>query len=75
MRKSYRNKPLSAREKLRNRLISKVRFIVEQAFGTLKRRLDASRSAYIGLKKVAAQLRLKAICFNLLKAVNKVEMA
>lgn len=75
MRKASRNKPLTSWEKLRNKLISKVRFIVEQAFGTLKRRFYAGRASYVGLKKVAAQLRLKAICFNLLKAVNKVEMA
>lgn len=73
--RAARGKPLSKREKIRNKVISKTRFIVEQAFGTLKRRFDAGRASYIGLKKVAAQLRLKAICFNLLKAVNKMEMA
>lgn len=74
MRKAARGKPLTERQKAQNRLISKVRFKVEQAFGTLKRRFDMARARYLGLKKVAAQLRFKAICFNLLKAVNRVEI-
>lgn len=75
MRKASRNKPLTRLEKIRNKVISKTRFIVEQAFGTLKRRFNAGRARYIGLAKVTAELKFKAICFNLLKAVNKVEMA
>lgn len=75
MAKAVRGNALTERDKAVNRLISKVRFIVEQAFGTLKRRFKAGRARYIGLKKVAGELRLKAICFNLLKAVNKVELA
>lgn len=73
--KAKRGKPLTPWEKRRNKLLSKVRFVVEQAFGTLKRRFKAGRATYIGLKKVAAELRFKAICFNLLKAVNKVKLA
>ena len=73
--KAARNRPLTSWEKLRNKLLSKVRFIVEQAFGTLKRRFKAGRATYTGLKKVTAEFRFKAICFNLLKAVNKVTFA
>jgi len=73
--KAARGKPLTHWEKVRNKLLSKVRFVVEQAFGTLKRRFNAGRARYIGLKKVTAEFRFKAICFNLLKAVNKVKLA
>jgi len=69
--KASRNKPLSKWEKIRNKLISKKRFIVEQAFGTLKRKFQIGRSSYIGIKKVKAQTTFKAICFNLLKATNR----
>ncbi|SCX22687.1 hypothetical protein SAMN05216379_11922 [Nitrosomonas eutropha] len=34
---AYKNKPLSARQKLVNKLISKKRYIVKQCFGTAKR--------------------------------------
>jgi IS5 family transposase len=36
MYSAKRNKPLSAMQKLFNRLVSKVRYKVEQAFGTLR---------------------------------------
>ncbi len=57
MHHAYRNKPLSARQELANKLISKKRYIVEQCFGTVK---------------VNAQVMLKSICMNLKKAVNKI---
>ncbi|MBU1121303.1 MAG: IS5 family transposase [Candidatus Omnitrophica bacterium] len=72
MSKAYRGKRLSYWEKIRNKLISKKRFIVEQAFGTLKRRFNFTRAWYLTKEKVAAQFICKAICYNLLKAINKV---
>ena len=36
LHRAYNNKPLSARQKLANPLISKKRYIVEQCFGTIK---------------------------------------
>lgn len=74
MYKAQKNKPLTERQKLANKLISKKRFIVEQAFGTLKRIFSFTRASYITKVKVNAQFQLKAICFNLLKAVNKVQI-
>jgi IS5 family transposase len=74
MAKAYRNRPLTHRAKQRNKALSKIRYIVEQAFGTLKRRFDMARSRYLGIAKVHGQLLLKAMCFNLLKAVNRVQM-
>jgi IS5 family transposase len=72
MSRAKKGKPLSYWEKVRNRLISKQRFIVEQAFGTLKRKFFFQRASYKSTKKVEAQLAWKAICFNLLKASRKV---
>lgn len=75
MRKAARNRPLTPRQKLFNRLVSKQRFRVEQCFGTLKRRFDFSRSSYFSTAKTEAQMLLKAICMNLLKGLNKWEFA
>jgi len=58
-----------------NRLISQKRFKIEQEFGPLKRRFRFFRASYMTRIKVEAQLRLKSICFNLLKAVNMVRFA
>jgi IS5 family transposase len=70
MHMAYKNKPLTAWQKVFNRLISKVRYKVEQAFGTLKRRFLFAKASYFGLAKVHGQCLLKAIAFNLLKAAN-----
>ena len=72
MHKAQKNKELTPRQKLINRLISKQRYIVEQGFGTLKRKFDFKRTSYTTKRKVQAQFTFKAICSNLLKAVNKI---
>lgn len=72
MIKAGKNKELRWTQRLFNRLISKQRFIIEQCFGTLKRKFQMHRASYLGLRKVAGQLRFKAMCFNLNKALNKV---
>ena len=75
MRKAARNHPLSAREKLFNRLISKQRFRIEQCFGTLKRRFNFRHSSYFTTAKTEAQMLMKCMCLNLLKGRNKWESA
>jgi IS5 family transposase len=72
MHKAQRNKPLTGRQKLFNKLVSKRRYIVEQCFGTLKRRFHCARASYNGLVKVNAWMHIKAVAFNLLKAANKI---
>ncbi len=65
MHRAYKNKPLSARQKLANKLISKKRYIVEQCFGMAKRLFRMGRASYFGTVKVNAQVMLK-------KAANKI---
>jgi len=72
MHRAYKNKPLSARQKLANKLISKKRYIVEQCFGTAKRLFRMGRASYFGTIKVNTQVMLKSICMNLRKAANKI---
>lgn len=74
MYKANSKAELKPREKLFNRLVSKSRYVVERTIGTLKNHFGCSRAKYLGLVKVKAQLFLKAICHNLLKAVNKIEL-
>jgi IS5 family transposase len=71
MFKANRDKALSLWQKSFNKLISKRRYIVEQGFGTLKRRFCMGRASYLGTMKVQAQMVLKAIAFNLLKGLRK----
>jgi len=74
MFKASKNQKLSPWQKIKNKLISKKRYMVEQCFGTIKRRFNFNRASYIGLAKVEGQLYLKAICYNLLKGVRMVEI-
>lgn len=73
MYKKPKGKAMTIWQKRFNKAVSKRRFIVEQSFGTLKRRFKFSKASYFSTKKVNAQFTLKAICLNLLKAVNKIK--
>lgn len=70
MDKATRSGPLNAFERMRNRLISGVRQIVERGFGTFKRGYGFARARYIGLSKVEGEFYLVAMAFNLKKAVH-----
>lgn len=70
MEKASRNRPLSKEAKGRNRLISKLRYIVEQGFGTLKRRYSFGRARYLGRIKTEMEFYLNAMAFNIRKAVG-----
>jgi IS5 family transposase len=65
MNKAKRNAPLKFWDKVRNKLISRKRFIVERTFGTLKKWYGLTRARYLGLAKVQGQVMLNSIAFNL----------
>lgn len=71
MYKASRGHELSTRQKKFNRLVSGIRYRVEQCFGTLKRRFRFTRASYFSEVKVEAQMTIKAISFNLLKAYRQ----
>lgn len=73
MNKAARNKPLSPIQRSINKLISSVRYKVEQTIGTLKSRYSFSRMRYLGLSKGNMELFLNAMAFNLKKAAAMVE--
>jgi len=69
MSKAYRNKPLTGRERKRNKLISKRRYIVERVFGTLKEHYDMARASYLGTLKVQGEFLLSSLAYNLKRAL------
>jgi IS5 family transposase len=69
MNRAYRNKPLTERERQRNKLISKRRFIVERVFGTLKQHYGMARASYLGTVKVQGELLLSSLAYNLKRAL------
>jgi hypothetical protein len=46
------------------------RFVAERTFGTLKRTYSMGKARYISLAKVAQEVNLKAIAYNLTRAAN-----
>jgi IS5 family transposase len=75
MEKAVRGKKLSILQKLKNRLISGKRFVVERSFGTLKRQFKLTRASYRECWRVEGQMTLKAMSYNLLKAARAVEIS
>ena len=72
MHKAVRGRALTKGQQRRNREIKAKRWVIEQTFGTLKRRFRFNQAKYFGQHKVLGQCYLKAMCLNLLKASNKV---
>ena len=72
MEKAKQNNPLTYWQKVFNRMISKIRYKIEQGFGALKRKFRFTRASYFITSKVQGQMVLKAITFNFLKASNEV---
>jgi transposase, IS5 family len=70
LRKAARNRPLTEKDIRHNKKLSQRRFVAEQQFGTKKQKFGFFRTRYFRLSRVQGQSYLKAICFNLLKAVR-----
>jgi len=63
--KAVKNKPLSTRQRQRNRAISKVRYVVERTFGSQQRWFNSKTLRYRGLTKAHAWHSLLAMAYNL----------
>lgn len=74
MNKAYRNRPLTYKQKHRNKRISSSRYIVERTNATVKNIFKFTRARYVGLNKVRTQAILVAVAHNLLKAANKIQV-
>ena len=68
MHKKPPKKELCEAKKKENKMISKVRVMIERCFGTLKTNYCFFRSKYLGIAKTTGQFLLSAIAYNLKKA-------
>jgi len=59
-------------QKIKNRLISESRYVVEQVFGLLKRHYEFKRLRYITLEKALMEGLLVSMAYNLKKAAGMV---
>lgn len=70
MRKKPRGKEMPYWEKRRNKIIGKWRYVVERTFGTFKRTYGFSRTRYLGVDRVHGEAVIKAIAYNLRRALG-----
>lgn len=70
--KAKKGKPLTEREKLRNKLIGKTRFKVERTFGSIKRWFNSTQARYKGITKMHTQNLMEAIAYNLYRSPGRV---
>jgi IS5 family transposase len=70
MRRPNQYHALTPRQQRFNDLIARRRAAVETTFATWKRRMGLARVRYFGLTKVAAQIMMTAIAFNLRRAAT-----
>lgn len=68
LRKAYKNRPLTFREKLINKAISKTRYKVERTFGSMVSWFGAGIARYVGIEKMHTQHLMQAIAYNLYRA-------
>ncbi len=61
------HRPITAKQKRRNKCYSRVRGAVERVFGTLKRHYGMERCRYVGGVRNRCHLWLQGICYNLKK--------
>jgi transposase, IS5 family len=70
MHRAYRNKPLTEKEKQRNKRLSKTRYIVERFFGITKFHYGMAKARYLGLARNKTRVALMCMASNLKRAVN-----
>ena len=68
LHRARKGKPLTERQKLRNKLIGKTRFKVERTFGSIKRWFNSNHTRYKGIAKTHTQNLIEAIAHNLYRA-------
>jgi IS5 family transposase len=63
----WRYRPITEKQKRRNKFYSRVRRAVERVIGTLKRHYGMERCRYLGQRRNHNHLWLMGICYNLKK--------
>ena len=69
LNRAYRNKKLTAAEKLRNKMLSKTRYIVERFFGIAKLHYGMAKARYLGLARNTMRVALIGMANNLKRGV------
>jgi transposase, IS5 family len=69
--RAQKNRPLTARQHLRNQLIGRIRGRIEGVFGALKRSYGLSRMRFMGLSRNTAATLMTLLAWNLARAADR----
>ena len=70
IKRAYRNKPLTEKDKAFNRLHTGVRSIVERVFGVLKQHYGMAKARYLGLSRNKTRFELMCVAHNLKRGIS-----
>lgn len=65
MNRAYRNTPLTDKQKLRNKILSRTRYIIERFFGVTKLHYGMGKARYVGLKRNKMRVAIICIAHNI----------
>ncbi len=69
-RRAYRNRPLTKKDRIFNRLCSSVRNTAERVFGVLKQHYGMAKARYLGLGRNRTRFELMCIGYNMKRGVS-----
>ena len=64
-KRAYRNRPLTAEDRLFNRIHSGVRSTVERVFGVLKLHYGMAKACYLGINRNRTRFQLMCVAHNI----------
>jgi len=68
--RAYRNKPLTDAQKQRNKMLSKIRYIVERFFGIAKLHYGMAQARYLGLGRNKMRVAIICMANNIKRGVS-----
>lgn len=70
LERAYRNKPLTDKQKQRNKLLSRTRYIVERFFGIAKLHYGMAKARYLGLARNKMRVAIICMANNIKRGAN-----
>jgi len=68
MHKAVKGKELSKREQQSYKMVSKIRYVVERTFSSIRRWFLTGTAKYVGIEKMHTQHLMEAIAYNLYRS-------
>lgn len=68
--RAYRNKPLTPKQKQRNRGLSRIRCIVERVFGVMKLHYGMGKARYLGLERNKMRMAIVCMAYNIKRGAS-----